>query len=120
MYQVPDTLADAVEQYRIDSLRTAMEKLHVGPKIFELLVTEDDSVTDDFGSLCDPIAYYADSSLSYMNLPPVLPSSGSVYLGELASAVQPLDYPAVPKALKQADSAAISKSPRSLHLVLRH
>src|ERR1017187_9499245 len=67
MYQVPDTLADAVEQYRIDSLRSAMERLHVGTELFELLVTEDDSVTDDFGSLCDPIAYYADSLLSYVN-----------------------------------------------------
>ena len=51
MYQVPDTLADAVEQYRIDSLRSAMEKMNVGPEIFELLVTEDASVTDDFGTL---------------------------------------------------------------------
>jgi hypothetical protein len=66
MYQVPDTLADAVEQYRIDSLRSVMEKLHVGPEIFELLVTEDDSVTDDFGTLCDPLGYYADSLLSYV------------------------------------------------------
>jgi hypothetical protein len=56
MYQVPDTMADAVEQYRIDSLRSVMETLHVGTEIFELLVTEDDSKTDDFGSLCDPIA----------------------------------------------------------------
>ena len=29
MYHVPDTLADAVGQYRIDSLRSAMERLHV-------------------------------------------------------------------------------------------
>jgi len=48
MYQVPDTMADAVEQYRIDSLRSVMETLHVGTEIFELLVTEDDSKTDDF------------------------------------------------------------------------
>jgi hypothetical protein len=111
MYQVPDTLADAVEQYRIDSLRTAMEKLHVGPEIFELLVTEDDSVTDDFGSLCDPIAYYADSSLSYMNpatsasLPPVPSTLAELGVGGPALWI----IPPVPKALKQADSAAISK-----------
>ena len=59
MYQVPETMADAVEQFRIDELRSAMEKLNVGPEIFELLVTEDDSVTDDFGTLCDPIGYFA-------------------------------------------------------------
>ena len=111
MYQVPDTLADAVEQYRIDSLRTAMEKLHVGPEIFELLVTEDDSVTDDFGSLCDPIAYYADSLLSYVNpatsasLPPVPSTLAELGVGGPALWI----IPPVPKALKQADSAAISK-----------
>jgi hypothetical protein len=77
MYQVPDTLADAVGQYRIDSLRSAMERLHVGPEIFELLVTEDGSVTDDFGTLCDPLGYFADSLLSCMksatsaSLPPI-------------------------------------------------
>src|ERR1022692_3881199 len=111
MYQVPDTLADAVEQYRIDSLRSTMERLHVGPEICELLVTEDDSVTDDFGSLCDPIAYYADSLLSYVkpatsaSLPPVPSTLAELGVGGPALWI----IPPVPKALKQADSAAISK-----------
>jgi hypothetical protein len=111
MYQVPDTAADAVEQYRIDTLRSAMEKLHVGPDIFEILVTEDDSVTDDFGTLCDPIGYYADSSLSYVkpsttaSLPPVPSTLAEMGVGGQALWI----IPPVPKALMQADSAAISK-----------
>jgi hypothetical protein len=111
MYQVPDTLADAVEQYRIDSLRSAMEKLHVGPEIFELLVTEDDSVTDDLGTLCDPIGYFADSLLSYVkpavtaSLPP-LPST----LAELGVGGQALwIIPPVPKALREANTASVAK-----------
>jgi hypothetical protein len=111
MYQVPDTLADAVEQYRIDSLRSAMERLHVGTELFELLVTEDDSVTDDFGSLCDPIAYYADSLLSYVkpattaSLPPVPSTLAEMGVGGQALWV----IPPVPKALRLADSASIGK-----------
>jgi len=111
MYQVPDTLADAVEQFRIDSLRSAMERLHVGTELFELLVTEDDSVTDDFGSLCDPIAYYADSLLSYVkpattaSLPPVPSTLAEMGVGGQALWI----IPPTPKALKLADSASIGK-----------
>ncbi len=111
MYQVPDTMADAVEQYRIDSLRSAMETLHVGTEIFELLVTEDDSKTDDFGSLCDPIAYFGDSSLNYVkpattvSLPPVPSTLAEMGVGGPALWI----VPAVPKALKQADSSSIRK-----------
>jgi hypothetical protein len=111
MYQVPDTLADAVGQYRIDSLRSAMERLHVGPEIFELLVTEDGSVTDDFGTLCDPLGYFADSLLSCMkpatsaSLPPVPSTLAELGVGGAAIWI----IPPVPKALNQADSAAIGK-----------
>ena len=111
MYQVPDTLADAVEQYRIDSLRSAMEKMHVGPEIFELLVTEDASVTDDFGTLCDPIGYFADSLLSYVKpatsafLPPVPSTLADLGVGGAALWI----VPPVPKALVEADSASIAK-----------
>jgi hypothetical protein len=111
MYQVPDTLADAVGQYRIDSLRSAMERLHVGPEIFELLVTEDGSVTDDFGTLCDPLGYFADSLLSCMkpatsaSLPPVPSTLAELGVGGAALWI----IPPVPKALNQADSAAIGK-----------
>ena len=111
MYQVPDTLADAVEQYRIDSLRSAMEKMHVGPEIFELLVTEDVSVTDDFGTLCDPIGYFADSLLSYIkpatsaSLPPVPSTLADLGVGGAALWI----VPPVPKALVKADSASVVK-----------
>jgi len=111
MYQVPDTLADAVEQFRIDSLRSAMARLHVGPEIFELLVTEDDSVTDAFGTLCDPLGYYADSLLSCVkpattaSLPPVPSTLAELGVGGAALWI----IPPIPKALNQADSVAIGK-----------
>jgi len=111
MYQVPATMADAVEQHRIDALRGAMERLEVGPDIFELLVTDDDSTTDDFGSLCDPIAYYGDTSLSYVkpgtlpNLPPIPSSLADMSVGGRALWI----VPQVPNRLQQADSASIRK-----------
>ena len=111
MYQVPETMADAVEQFRIDALRSAMEKLNVGPEIFELLVTEDDSVTDDFGTLCDPIGYFADSLLKHVkpgtsvSLPPVPSTLADLGVGGPALWI----VPPVSRALKQADSESIQK-----------
>jgi len=111
MYQIPATLADAVDQHRIDSLQSAMESLHVGPEIFELLVTEDDSVTSDFGTLCDPTGYFADSSLRCLkpattaSLPPVPSTMAKLGVGGSALWI----IPPMPKALKKADCAAISK-----------
>ncbi len=111
MYQAPDTLADAVEQYRIDALRTAMQRLHVGTEIFELLVTEDNSLTGHFGTLCDPIGYFADSSLNYLKpkTSAILPSVPST-LADLGVGGPALwIIPPISKALKQADGPSIAK-----------
>jgi hypothetical protein len=111
MYQIPATMADAVEQFRIDSLTRTMAELEVGPEIFELLVTEDDSKTSDFGTLYDPIAYFADSSLIYAkpsataSMPPVPSNLALMGVGGQALWV----LPPTPKALRQADSLAIVK-----------
>jgi hypothetical protein len=110
-YLIPDTMAEAVEQFRLESVRSAMELLKVGPEIFELLATDDNSKADNFGSFCDPIGYFDDTSLNYIKpttiatLPPLPSTLARLQIG--GDATWSVDH--IPEALRLADNILVCK-----------
>jgi hypothetical protein len=110
IYQIPETMADAIEQFRLDRLRTLLDTHRVSNDVFELLATGDDSEVDNFGELCDPLGYFGDTSQNRIKsgqtatLPPV--PSMLADLGVGGSDMWQINL--VPKGLLTADDATVA------------
>ncbi|RZU28902.1 hypothetical protein [Edaphobacter modestus] len=110
MYQLPDTMADALEQHRLDRLTAVLDRNKTTSEVFELLATGNDSEVDNFGDLCDPLAFFGDVSLGRIKagrtalLPPV-PSS--LADREVGGAALWSEF-AVPDGIRTAEDATVA------------
>jgi hypothetical protein len=63
LYEIPATLAECVEQYRLDAVQLASTTLNVSDDVLELLTPHGSSFSDGFGPMFDPVACVGDTSL---------------------------------------------------------
>jgi hypothetical protein len=68
VYQIPATLADCVEQYRLDCIQNVDQNTKISELDYSLIIDPGQQGYDNAFALYDPLGYFGDTTLSA--LPP--------------------------------------------------
>jgi hypothetical protein len=79
VYYIPTSMAECIEQYRVDRIQSVDEELTISEDDYQLIGPESDSEYQNILNLYDPLGYYRDTTFS------VLPPGPQAYLPPVPS-----------------------------------